>query len=105
MASVRFSPKPAVSAFDPLRTFREPVGFLDAGIERSRVDNRLKDETVERVLFILLLAALGVGGVLYERFRIEVPGWRLPAVIGAGYCLAYIAYRVALKRALRKRSH
>ena len=66
------------------------------------MDRYRKGRTVERVLFTILVAALGAGGFLYERFRTELPGWQLVGLISVGLCACYIAYRFALNIALRK---
>ena len=66
------------------------------------MDKYRKARTVERVLFIILLAALGAGGFFYERFRTEEPGWQLVGLIVVGMCASYAAYRFALHVAIRK---
>ena len=66
------------------------------------MDKHRKARAVERVLFAMLLAALGAAGFFYERFRTEVPGWQLVGLIIAGMCASYGAYRLALNFALRK---
>ena len=62
---------------------------------------RVKLQTVERVLFALVLVALGVGGAAYERLRADMPEWQLPTMICAGFGLVYVIYRLALRWALQ----
>lgn len=64
----------------------------------------LNPQAVERVLFGLLIAALGVGGFIYRLWRSQMPGWQLPAMIVVGYCAAYLGYRLALRWTVGKRT-
>jgi hypothetical protein len=66
------------------------------------LDPYRKARAVERLLFALLLVALASAGYCYERFRGEVPSWKLVGLIVAGICAAYAAYRFALHYALEK---
>ncbi len=66
------------------------------------MDRYRKAQAAERVLFTLLVALLGGAGFLYERFRHEVPEWRLVGWLSAYMCASYVMYRIALKVMRRK---
>ncbi|MBA2919176.1 hypothetical protein GON01_14850 [Sphingomonas sp. MAH-20] len=65
------------------------------------MDKQRKARAAERILFTMLVAALGVAGFAYERLRPEVPPWQLVGLICAGLFITYAAYRLALNIVLR----
>ncbi len=56
---------------------------------------------IERVLFVLLLFALGGAGFLYEIYNDEIRGVILVPMIVAYILVSYLAYKALLKFALR----
>ena len=58
-------------------------------------------QSKEQLLFVCLIAWLGIAGLLYERFRYSLPAWQSIGAVMAFMAFGYVTYFVAL-RALRR---